>query len=213
VVEAAVEEGSCGTLEWAVCATPYPGQQRSGDAFLVEATTTGVLVAVVDGLGHGDEAATVAERALKSLRHTAERSPTACLTACHLALRGTRGAAITLAALDPDRGRLEWVAVGNVEAAVLRPGRNGRPPGRVTVPLRGGVVGDRLPPLRQSAAPLAAGDLLVLATDGVAPAFLDAVDLSLEPRAMARRLHARWARTDDDALVLVGRCHAATILR
>jgi len=197
-------------VEWAVCATPYPGQRRSGDAYLVEGTATGVLVAVVDGLGHGEGAANVAERALTSLRETAGRSPTACLRACHVALRGTRGAAVTLAALDPDGGRMAWVAVGNVDAAVLRwsGDGNGTPAGRVAVPLRGGVVGDRLPPLRESEVAVAAGDVLVFATDGVTSAFLDAIDLSLEPRAIAGRVHARWARADDDALVLVARLRA-----
>jgi hypothetical protein len=116
-----------------------------------------------------------------------------------------------LAAIEPDGGRLAWVAVGNVEAAVLRRGSNGRPSGRWTVPLRGGVVGDRLPPLRESTVPLASGDVLVSATDGVAPEFLEAVDLSLEPPALARRLHAAYARADDDALVLVARCSTGWI--
>jgi len=206
VVEPTVHEGRCGALEWAVCASPFPGQRRSGDAFLVEATAGGALIAVVDGLGHGDEAASVADRATESLRRTAGRSPTACLEACHVALRGTRGAAVTLAAVDPDRGRLAWVAVGNVEAAVVGPSRGARLTTRTTVTLRGGVVGDRLPPLRESSAPLRDGDVLVSATDGLAPAFLDGVDPSLPMRALACSLHARYARADDDALVLAVRC-------
>ncbi len=98
------------------------------------------------------------------------------------------------------------MAVGNVEAAVLRPGGRGTPASQARVPLRGGVVGARLPPLRESTAPLGPGDVLVVASDGMVPAFLDAVDLSMEPPALARRLHAAYARADDDALVLVARC-------
>jgi negative regulator of sigma-B (phosphoserine phosphatase) len=205
VAEPAVQEGRCRQLEWAVCATSYPRQRRSGDAFLVRGTAAGVLVAVVDGLGHGEEAADVAERALASLRKTAGEAPTHCVTACHRALRGSRGVALTVAAIDPLAERLVWVAVGNVEAAVLRRGRNGAPTTRLTVPLRGGVVGDRLPPLRESTAPLAAGDHQVCATDGLAPAFLSSLDVPLAPPALARRLHAEYARADDDALVLVAR--------
>jgi negative regulator of sigma-B (phosphoserine phosphatase) len=208
VSEPVVQEGRCAALEWAVCASAYPGEQRSGDGFLVQETGAGALVAVVDGLGHGEEAADVAERAVASLRETAERSPTTCLTACHAALRGSRGAALTLAMLDPGGGRLVWVAVGNVEAAVIRRGRDGIRASRWTVPLRGGVVGDRLPPLRESTAPLETGDILVSATDGLAPAFLDGVDPSMQAPALARALHAAYARADDDALVLVVRCRA-----
>lgn len=205
MAEPAVVEGRCRDLEWAVCATPYPRQRRSGDAFLVEETASGVLVAVVDGLGHGEEAADVADRALASLRQTAGRALTECVTACHRELRGSRGVALTVATIDQVAGQLTWVAVGNVEAAVLSRGRNGAATSRMTVPLRGGVVGDRLPPLRDSTAALGPGDVLVCATDGLAPAFLNSVDVSMAPAALARHLHAAYARADDDALVLVAR--------
>ncbi len=205
MADATVHEGRCGALEWAVCATPYPGQPRSGDAFLVTETEGGgVLIGVVDGLGHGEEAATVAERALESLRQTAGRSLIACLTACHLALRGSRGAAMTLVTLDPDGERLMCVAVGNVDAAVVRPGHCGAP-SRWSVPMRGGVVGDRLPPLRESSVHVAVGYTLIAATDGVTPDFVDVANLSLGTPDLARRLHTVCARTNDDALVLVAR--------
>ena len=201
-----VREGRCGALEWGVCSSPYPGQRCSGDACLVRETASGVLVAVVDGLGHGEEAHAVAERALASLEQTAGQPLVACLTACHAALRGTRGAAVTLVALEPEHRRRDWVAVGNVDATVVvgRGGESGA--GRQhSVPLRGGVVGDRLPQIRQSTVPFAAGDVLVSATDGLTPAFADAIDVRVRPSAAARALHRRFARADDDALVLVVR--------
>ncbi len=208
--EPVVHEGRCGRVEWAVCATACPGQMRSGDAFLVQETRGGVLVAVIDGLGHGDEAADVAERAVASVRETAEEPLLRSFTTCHGALRGSRGVVMTLAALDPVRFALTWAAVGNVDAAVLRPGRVPGVVDRCSVPLRGGVVGDRLPPLRESVVHLARGDTLVAATDGVSPAFVDTVDLSLDAEASARALHGGYATGDDDALVLVARCGAAS---
>ena len=209
MAEHQVDEGRCGGLEWAVCASLYPGQRRSGDAFLVQGTQSGVLVAVVDGLGHGEEAADVAQLALASLRKTAGQSLVGCIRACHEALHGSRGAAITLGALDPRRGLMTWLAVGNVDAAVvMRRNHRGGTTRRCSVPLRGGVVGDRLPPLSEATVRLAAGDTLVAATDGVGPAFLDDVDLSLPPPVLSRRLHKSHARSDDDALVLVARWSA-----
>lgn len=198
-------EGRCGAIEWAVCASPYPGQARSGDAFLVQAIPDGVLVAVVDGLGHGEEAADVAGRAVESLRASAGQPLLRCLTACHAALRGSRGVVMTLVAVHAGSATLEWLAVGNVDAAVLRPRPRGQSVQRWSVPLRGGVVGDRLPPLRGLPAPLAVGDTLIAATDGMAPGMLDGIDLSPEIADLARKLHGRHARTGDDALVLVAR--------
>lgn len=200
-----VETGRCGAIDWAVCATAYPGQLRSGDAFLVQKTGSGVLIAVVDGLGHGDEAADVAEQALASVRKTAEHSLAGSLTACHRALRGSRGVVMTLVSMDADRGTLSWVAIGNVDAAVLRPARGGGPTQRWSVPLRGGVVGDRLPEVRESTAALADGDTFVAATDGMSRSFLEGIDLSQDADRLARDLHTTYARADDDALVLIAR--------
>ncbi|MBW3548854.1 MAG: serine/threonine-protein phosphatase [Actinobacteria bacterium] len=204
--EAALLHGWCGALEWAVCASAYPGQQRSGDDHLISHSDAGTVVAVVDALGHGDEAADVAELALVSLRQTVGRSPAAALTACHAALRGSRGAAITVVQFQPDLHRLLWAAVGNVDAAVIQPGSRRGSPKRWWAPLRGGVVGDRLPPLRDSRLPLPDRGVLVAATDGIATAFADAADPSLPVDRLARRLHEDHARSDDDALVLVARC-------
>ena len=206
--EPVIQEGLCGGLEWAVCATALPGQMRSGDAFLVQQTGAGVLVAVVDGLGHGDEAADVAEQALASLRRTAELSLVRSLTACHDALRGSRGVVATLAVLDPDRSQLAWLAVGNVDAVVLRRRNWGVRQSSCAVALRAGVVGDRLPPLREGTVTMTAGDTLIAVTDGIFPSFVENVDLSLDTPTLARRLHQCYSRMTDDALVLVARCGA-----
>lgn len=203
--EGLVEQGCCGPLEWAAHGSPFPGQQRSGDGFLVSPTEAGARVAVVDALGHGDEAADVAEVALASLRRSAGQPPLSALTACHAVLQGGRGAAVTLVDVDVARRHLVWVAVGNVDAAVVGRGRGGARRERWSVPLRAGVVGDRLPPLRESALALPPRGVLVAGTDGMATAFVDAADPSLPVAELAQRLHEDHARTDDDALVVVAR--------
>src|ERR1041384_6057447 len=49
-------------LDWAVASAPLEGEPESGDLHLVKGISTGLLLAVVDGLGHGVEAAAVARR-------------------------------------------------------------------------------------------------------------------------------------------------------
>jgi negative regulator of sigma-B (phosphoserine phosphatase) len=44
------------------CAT-LPGQSESGDRYVCEILTDGVLLALVDGIGHGPETAAAAETA------------------------------------------------------------------------------------------------------------------------------------------------------
>ena len=170
---------------------------------MVRATGARILVALVDALGHGDEAAEVASRALASLQQTAGWPLPESLASCHAALRRSRGAAVTLATIDPVHRMVTWAGVGNVEMAVLRRARGGGRLQRLSVTLRGGVVGDRLPPLRQSSEPIGDGDALIGASDGLGTNFLDSVDLSLPPAALARHLHRSHAKDSDDALVFV----------
>src|ERR1043166_5109907 len=84
-------------LDWGVAASALPGQAQSGDAHLVKAVATGVLVAVVDGLGHGAEAATAARTAVHTLAEHAAESVLALLQRCHVALKGSRGVVMSLA--------------------------------------------------------------------------------------------------------------------
>ncbi len=44
-------------LEWGAASLVRPGDSESGDEHLVQFFPSGVLVAAVDGVGHGQEAA------------------------------------------------------------------------------------------------------------------------------------------------------------
>jgi phosphoserine phosphatase RsbX len=69
----------------------------------------------------------------------------------------------------------------------------------------GGVVGYQLPRLRPSEIPVAPGDTLILATDGVEHGFADGLDLLQPPQELADGILAGHGRGSDDALVLVAR--------
>lgn len=189
------------TPDWGVASSPHPGEQECGDTYLVCQTGGSVFVAVVDALGHGHEAAEVSRAAVAALSHHVDRPLVEVVEACHQALRGSRGVALTTASLGA--GSVTWLAVGNVEGVLAR--RDGR---RRYVVQRGGVVGDRLPALQVATEGVTAGDVLVLATDGVAPGFAGAVDadaLPDAPQAIASEVHRVFATGDDDALVLAAR--------
>lgn len=57
-----------GMIEVAGATRPRPGEQRCGDAWLHLDLGDASLLAIVDGLGHGPEAAAAASAALGSLR-------------------------------------------------------------------------------------------------------------------------------------------------
>ena len=80
-------------LEWGVATRPIPGQAVCGDLHLVKPFDNGALVAVVDGLGHGDEAISVARIAIHVLEGQADQSVITLVKRCHEALINTRGVA------------------------------------------------------------------------------------------------------------------------
>jgi serine/threonine protein phosphatase PrpC len=176
-------------------------EDESGDAYAVEPFPGGVLVAVIDGIGHGPEAARAARIAVETLRAHAADDPARLATLCHEALAGTRGAVASLVSLRAS-GTLTWSGVGNVECGLFD-SRSRRPAHMLAA--RGGVLGHKLPRLHSVDVPVAAGDTLALATDGVEPSSL-ALDARASPQANADRILATGRKGVDDALVLVGRC-------
>ncbi len=190
-------------LEWGVAATHLPGQMTSGDLYVVAPFPGGVLAAVIDGLGHGSDAARAAETAAAILTEHAQESAISLVQRCHQHMQGTRGAAVSLASFNAFDSTMTWLAVGNVEGILMRSGPSGWK--KEGVLLRGGVVGFQLPPLRASVVPVGSGDTLILATDGIRGGFADTLPLAAPPQRIADDIITLFNRGTDDALVLVAR--------
>lgn len=196
-------------LDLGVASRPKPGESASGDRHVVVPFDGGVTVAVVDALGHGDEAAAAAEIAERALREGPMESVISLVRHCHLALRGKRGVVMSVARFQHTQSVFSWLGVGNVEGILLKPRTGpGMPKSRLVT--RGGVVGSSLPELRAEEIDLSLGGLLLFATDGIDLAFGDT--LESDPRAtqeLADDLLRKHAKPSDDALVLAARFPAA----
>ena len=191
-------------IDWGVATLTLPGERESGDLHLVKPVRAGVLVSVVDGLGHGAEAAAAARAAVAALNRHAQESVLPLLQRCHQALAGTRGAVVSVALFDRADGSMTWLGVGNVEGVLLYADAGGRR-GRERLVTRGGIVGSELPPLRAEVLAVAPGDTLVLATDGIQSGFADELTVDAPPQQLADQILARSGKSTDDALVLVAR--------
>lgn len=193
---------ACPFIEWGVAGVPVHGEVQSGDRGLVQAVTRGALVAVVDGLGHGDAAAAAAARAVDTLRGHGDEALISLLHRCHEATRGTRGVAIGLAMINETRGTLTWLGVGDVAGVVMS--RAGEyPPVRQPLFQSAGIVGARLPPLAEAIVPLRPRDLLIVATDGIRRTAEWQIIATAPPQSIADRILAEYRKETDDALVLV----------
>jgi phosphoserine phosphatase RsbX len=191
-------------VRWGIAQTPFPEERESGDRYVVQPCNDGLLLAAVDGTGHGAEAAIAATIAAATLRSFAHESPIALVLRCHDELKGTRGAVMTLVFLQVNDRTLTWLGVGNVEGVVCHASSCGTT--RIDrALLRAGVIGYQLPVLRADMLPLSPQDTVILATDGVKPGFEEALDLRACPQAIADDILARYGGGVDDALVLVAR--------
>jgi len=191
-------------IDWGVATLTLAGERESGDLHLVKPIGTGVLVSVVDGLGHGVDAAAAARAAVAALNRHAQESVLLLLQRCHEALAGTRGVVVSVALFDRTDGSMTWLGVGNVEGVLLYADGGGRR-GRERLVTRGGIVGSELPPLRAEVLAVAPGDTLILATDGVHSGFADDLTVDAPPQQLADQILTRCGKSTDDALVLVAR--------
>jgi phosphoserine phosphatase RsbX len=200
VPEHAVREA----VEWGVATRCRSGEATSGDLAVVSVLPHGALVAAIDGLGHGAEAAHAARAAAAVLRADPGQDLVGLLERCHVALKGTRGAALSLAFVSPATSGLSWLGVGNVEGRVLSADPSAPQP-KGSLALTNGIPGHELPRLRPAALAVQPGDVLVLATDGIASAFADSLDISGSTRAISERILADHWKPSDDALVVAVR--------
>lgn len=191
-----------GWLEWAVAGRPLLGESISGDQFCVEIFDSMALLAVSDGLGHGEEAAMASHRALQTVRENSRRPLPEIMERCEQELRETRGAVMTLAKVDSQLNSLSWLSVGNVSCALL----NSESGSWDEVFLRPGILGGhRYQSRGAEVLPLRPGDYVIFTTDGVKPGYLTRVSLSGSPGEIARGILAGYGKADDDALILVAR--------
>ena len=191
-------------LEWGTATAAYPAQHVSGDAALVIPVSEGALVAAIDGLGHGHEAARAAQIARETAYDAANGDIIALMRRCHRALTRTRGAALALAYLSTSANTLTWLGVGTVEGRLIAGDRRTRTTSEnASLRLRRGVVGHELPAIGTVTLDIHRGDVLILATDGIDPGFGEALDVSGSPQRIAERILAEHWTGADDGLVLV----------
>ena len=193
-------------VEWGVATRCRRGEATSGDLAGRHASCPdGALVAGIDGLGHGSEAARAARTAGDGRPRAARAQDLVLLVErCHAALKGTRGAAISLAFISPSEGGITWLGVGNVEGRVLSADPSATQP-KGSLALTSGVPGHELPRCRIATLDVRPGDVLVLATDGIESAFADSLDISGSPQAISERILADHWKPSDDALVVAVR--------
>lgn len=192
-----------GFLDVAVANWTHAGEGECGDLYLVQPTAEGLLVAVVDGIGHGGEAAKVAQLTISILKRHAQESVNEMIKQCHAGLRSTRGAVAALALFNTRTHTMTWTGVGNIEGKLFTKTASTGP---LTLLSASGTLGkgDGID-VHPSKLSIVAGDTLILASDGVRSDFYLNLDITQSPRELADRILERSAMRKDDAMIVVAR--------
>jgi anti-sigma regulatory factor (Ser/Thr protein kinase) len=175
------------------------GEEECGDAWAVD--VAGSLTALlVDGLGHGPEAAAAAQAAIAVFRDAPADPPELMLGVMHAALHDTRGAALSVTSLDLVRRTVRFCGVGNVDGRVTTHDSD-----RHLVP-QSGIVGHTMPRAVAAEVPWPEDARLVMHSDGISPRWRTENYpglLARHPALLAGVLFRDCARKRDDATVLV----------
>ena len=187
-------EGDAGVICVAV-----KGETACGDAWCIQRSPESTLAAVVDGLGHGIEAATAASTAIRLILERTHDVPSALILAAHAALRGTRGAAIAVARIDHTAGIVRFAGVGNISAAICSPVQTRN------MASYNGIAGHQITKVQQFEYPWNDASYLVMHSDGLSNRWrIDAYAglLAADPALVAALLFRDFARPRDDVTVL-----------
>jgi serine phosphatase RsbU (regulator of sigma subunit) len=162
------------------------------------------VIAVIDGLGHGEEAAAATKIAADIVEANACNDLVSLFKRAHEALQQSRGVVMSVALLNSMEPTMAWLGVGNVAGFLARADPEMKPP-KESLLVRPGVLGGFLPMLDTCTIPLVRGDTLVFATDGIRSGFDDEINPQQMPKENVAKIMAKYSKENDDALVLVAR--------
>jgi len=187
-------------IQIGVVSEPIRGEEVCGDGWAIRLSPAHTILMVVDGLGHGILAAEAAREAERRLAATNGNSLTEIIQDVHLALKKTRGAALGLAKIDPEKGLISFAGVGNTSASIVASGSSR------SMPSHNGILGQQMERIQEFTYPWSKGNILVMHSDGLVSRW----DLerypgiwNRHPSLVAAVLHRDFSRGRDDVTVLV----------
>jgi serine phosphatase RsbU (regulator of sigma subunit) len=177
------------------------GERVSGDTVVIEHRDETLFLAVVDALGHGPEANTVALHAERFLRNIWNGDVLDTMRRLHAELQGTIGAVAGLCAVDIVTGELRYTGVGNTVFRTIGPSAT-------RLLSAEGIIGGHMRKPKVQMLSLKESSIVLLYTDGVSDHFEieQYPQMSYHrPEAVARKIVDSFGKTHDDATCIAMR--------
>ena len=191
--------------ELGIVAIPYPGETESGDSWSFGMRGDAPTLLVVDGSGHGPQAAVAAGHAVGAFANGMQLGILPLMETIHRSLASTRGAAIAVASVEMAERLVRFAGIGNISAALVAPGTAKR------MVSNNGIAGHAAPRIRDFTYPFAGSPTVILHSDGISSRWdLDAYPglAAAHPSVIAGVLSRDFRRNNDDALIVVMRVAA-----
>jgi len=139
---------------------PYVGERHSGDVVVIVRTEEYVLLGVIDGLGHGKEAADIAQKIKSYIETHSHEAVDILLQNAHEHFKGSRGAVIGLAKIQ-NSGSLNYVGIGNISCKIISNTKE------FTLLSKDGALGLRSRNISTIQAEIKKGERLIMYSDGI----------------------------------------------
>jgi len=189
-------------LSWGCYCRPVAGESECGDGWDARQTDHSGRFLVVDGLGHGPQAAVAARRAIETFGRRSQDGPQEFLASAHGALAGTRGAAGAMLSVDLQTRAIRFSGVGNIAATLCTDS------GNRGLMSHNGILGVQVRKFQAFDYTWPADSLLVMHSDGLKTrwSLADYPGVQMRhPSVVAGVLARDFDRGSDDLTVLVAR--------
>ena len=153
-------ESKDGIIQTSVFSRPKPGFKSNGDGYFIKRYEDSAVVAVIDGIGHGDKASEASKMALKVIEDKFRDELEQVVLTVHRKLHGSRGCVMGIVRMDKG-GKIEYLGVGNIRTQIYTTEKYKR------LVSFDGLLGSNVRTLRTDRLTLSTPCLVVLHSDGV----------------------------------------------
>lgn len=186
-------------IQTSVYSRPKPGFRSNGDAYFIKRYEDKAIVAVIDGIGHGDKANEASKIAVKVLEDKFRDELEQIAVTVHRKLQGSRGCVMGIVRMDKG-GKIEYLGVGNIRTQIYTAEMYKR------LVSFDGLLGSNIRTIRTDRLVLTTPCLIVLHSDGVTSFNFDDRRIVYRPvMEIAKESFEKHKKSSDDATLLLAR--------
>ena len=188
------------TLDYGVVVKPLLfTEAECGDMIIIHELANYSLIVVIDVLGHGSVARSVAIKARTYIESHVTEELIDLMNGLHVYLKGSRGAVAAFCRIDYMNQSLDYVGIGNISVRIF--GRN-----QIRMVPKDGVIGYMITQAYLKQTPFTSDDVLVMYTDGLKEHFQISESgglLNKPSQDIADTLYEWFGKSSDDASCIV----------